>query len=138
MREFTSVDELRAHYLALKRRTSGLSGPTGVVPPDRSKKPPVAVSEPSEGIVAIETNESQFLKLLQRTAVLHHIHPDKIRKPTLHREVVRVRQELFYRAYNDLHFTQQEIGRLAGVNHSTVNRGIKAHKKFLAENPNYA
>ena len=129
-REPQTYAELKAKYLAVKRRLGGVVGPTGVVPPERVSR---AVSVASRGTPVLEVRipNKKFVAMLKEIAEMHGVNPNLIRSPTIRHDVVKVRRELFYRAKNELHLGCSEIGRLMGVTHSTVIHGLKKYEEGL-------
>jgi len=131
-REPQTVDELRARYIAMKKRLGGVSGPTGVVPIERvrwAQEKPVMPSS----VLEIVPPKMRFSSMLREVAKMHNLDPDIVKNPCPKHDVIRVRQELFYRASNELGMNYSQIGLMMHTTHSTVIYGIKAHEKRLAE-----
>jgi hypothetical protein len=131
MREFTSIDELKAHYIAVKKRLGGVSGPTGLLSPESRELIRRGGAPSKNNMIEIETPQNKFLKLLRDVAVKNCMDPKQIKEPSKLRNITRVRCELFYRAYTEENLTQYQIGKFAGVVHTTVSRGIKSYEKLL-------
>jgi len=126
--------ELRAHYLAVKNRLGGVAGPTGVVPIVQLDKPQERPrKEEDQRFLAVHVPKSQFIKMLREAAEIHGMDPEIVRMPTRKYDVIKVRQELYYRAKNELNLGYSLIGRMMNVSHSTVMHGIKQHEKKLAQ-----
>jgi Bacterial dnaA protein helix-turn-helix len=128
-REPETYDELRARYLAVKKRLGGVSGPTGIVPIERVSPPPDPA--PELPVLNVKIPNQRFMAMLREVAAMHGIDPNIIRSPTIKQDVVKVRRELFYRAKKELNLGYTEIGRLMAVKHSTVIYGIKQYEKGL-------
>ena len=131
-REPQTIDELKARYLAVKKRLGGVSGPTGVVPVERVRVSPDR-REIRSDILEVAPPKMRFTAMLRELAKMHDLDPDIVKSPCYKHDVIRVRQELFYRAVNELGMGYSQIGRMMHTTHSTVMYGVKAHQKRLAE-----
>jgi hypothetical protein len=134
-REPQTIDELRARYIATKKRLGGVSGPTGVVPFERVHLPQdrLEAQDKPMDILQIVPPKMRFTAMLRELARMHNLDPNMVKSSCLNRDIVKVRQELFYRAVNELGLGYSQIGRMMQTTHSTVIYGVKAHKKRLAE-----
>jgi hypothetical protein len=130
-REPQTYDELKARYLAVKRRLGGVAGPTGLVPPERVALPTESDSLAHQPILQVRLHNQKFTAILREVAAMHGIDPNIVRSPTIKADVVKVRREVFYRAKNELNLAYAEIGRLMDVRHSTVIYGIKIFEQGL-------
>ena len=130
-REPQTFDELRARYLAVKKRLGGVTGPTGVVPPERVKLPQENKLLADQPVLQVKLPTKRFTAMLREIAAMHGIDPNIVRSPNIKPDVVKVRRELFYRAKNELHLPYSEIGRLMDVRHSTVIYNCKKYEQDL-------
>ena len=123
------VDELRLHYEGVKRRLHGLSGPTGL----RAPQPPKAPVEETvlETVFVIDTPRSKFVKMLKEVAEMHGIDPAEVMERNRKYPVVKVRQEVFAKAHDDLNLSFSAIGRIFNMDHTTVMHGYRKYKKSL-------
>jgi hypothetical protein len=139
-REPQTYDELKAHYLAVKKRLGGVSGPTGLVPPSRinfvdDENWTVSAHASGQSILGINVaNERKFRLMLQEVARMHNLDPAIVCGPSIKQNIVKVRHELFYRAKNELKLTYTEIGNFMNMRHSTIIHAVKSHQKRLAKN----
>ena len=97
-----TYDELRAKYLAVKKRLGGVSGPTGVVPIERVKLPQEAKDLTDQPVLQVRLHNRKFAVMLREIAAMHGIDPNIVRSPTIKSDVVKVRREVFYRAKTEL------------------------------------
>jgi hypothetical protein len=129
-----TVDELRARYLAVKKRLGGVAGPTGVVPIERVNLPHALVKDQRPvSLWAVRLPCQKFTAMLREVAEMHGLDPEIVKSQTLKQNVLKVRQELFYRAKNELKLGYSQIGHLMHTTHSTVIYGYKRHEKRLAQ-----
>jgi len=121
------VDELRLHYKGIRGRLYGLSGPTGLRAPQPPERP---TNEPEpETVFAINTHRHRFIKMLKEVAAMHGIDPAEVMERNRRYPVVRVRQEVFVRARDDMNMSFSSIGRIMGLDHATVMHGYYKLKK---------
>lgn len=121
------ITELRMHYEGVKRRLHGLSGPTGLRAPKIPEKPKVEATP--ETVFVIDTPRSRFVHMLKEVAAMHGIDPAEVMEKTRKYNVVRVRQEVFVKAHDDLNLSFSAIGRIMDLDHSTVMHGYYKIKK---------
>ena len=89
-REPQTYDELRARYLAVKKRLGGVSGPTGIVPIERVLPP--KDSQPDVPMLKVKIPNQRFTAMLREVAAMHNMDPNIIRSPTIKQDVVKVRR----------------------------------------------
>lgn len=139
-REPQTYDELKAHYLAVKKRLGGVSGPTGLVPPSRlnianDENWTISSQSVGQSILGINlNNERRFRLMLQEVARMHGLDPAIVCGPSIKQNIVKVRHELLYRAKNELKLTYSQIGNFMNLRHSTIIHAVKSHEKRLAKN----
>ena len=121
------VTELRMHYEGVKRRLHGLSGPTGLRVPQPPEKP--REETPKESVFVFDTPRSKFVKMLKEVAEMHGIDPSEVMEKNRKYPVVRVRQEVFVKAHDDLNLSFSAIGRIMNLDHTTVMHGYYKMKK---------
>jgi hypothetical protein len=131
-----TFDELRAHYLAVRKRLGGVVGPTGVVPLARVKLPHKAFGDIPDPLFDVNIPTNRFTKMLREVAAMHNLNPEIVKSSTRKPNVVRVKQEVLYRAKNELGLGVGQIGNLMHISHSTVIYGVKSHQKRLASSAN--
>ena len=128
-----TVDELRARYLAVKKRLGGVSGPTGVVPLSRVKLPhKYDANDGSASVFDVNIPTNRFTKMLREVAAFHGLNPDIVKSSRKLPDIVRVKQEVIYRAREELGMPVGQISNLMHLSHSTVIYGYRSHKKRIA------
>jgi len=135
--EPSTFNELRAHYIAVKKRLGGVSGPTGVVPLSRVKLPHAVDSQGNPSpVLDVNIPTNRFTRMLREVAAMHGIDPEIVKSPTRKPDVIKVKQEILYRAKNELKMGVSQIGNMLKVSHSTVIYGVKCHEKRIASSAN--
>ena len=137
-----NFDELRAQYLAVRKRLGGVSGATGVVPPSRvfrevKKNPPVEMQpnpEPNASFMLdVKLPRYRFIEMMRSIAAKHGVNPSDIVSPSRKRAIVVAKQEVAYHAKYDLGMTLKQIGNIFNNDHTSILYGIVAHKKRMEE-----
>lgn len=132
-----TFNELKAHYVAVKKRLGGVSGPTGVVPLSRVKLPhAVDAHSTLSPILDVNIPTNRFTRMLREVAAMHGIDPEIVKSPTRKPNVIKVKQEILYKAKNELKMGVSQIGNMLKVSHSTVIYGVKCHEKRIASGAN--
>jgi len=132
-----TFNELRAHYVAVKKRLGGVSGPTGVVPFSRVKLPHAVDAQGNLWpILDVNIPTNRFTRMLREVAAMHGIDPEIVKSPTRKPNVIKVKQEILYKAKNELKMGVSQIGNMLKVSHSTVIYGVKCHEKRIASGAN--
>lgn len=137
-----NFDELRAHYLAVRKRLGGVGGATGVVPPHRvfrevKKNPPIEIhpAKPATDkfLLDVKLPRYRFIEMLRNVAAKHGVDPSEVISPSRKRSIVYAKHEVQYHARHDLGMTLQQIGNLFNNDHTTIIYGISCHKKRLEQ-----
>jgi hypothetical protein len=140
--EHKTYDELRAHYIAVRKRLGGIRTATGVVPPARVFReipPPPPVVEPKKPVknetfmLDVKLPRYRFIEMLRNIAAKHGVDPSEVLSSSRKQNLIHVKHEVQYHARYDLGMTFFQIGNLFKNDHSTVIYGIKKHKKKLEE-----
>jgi hypothetical protein len=132
-----TFNELRAHYVAVKKRLGGVSGPTGVVPFSRVKLPRAVDAQGNlSPILDVNIPTNRFTRMLREVAAMHGIDPEIVKSPTRKPNVIKVKQEILYKAKNELKMGVSQIGNMLKVSHSTAIYGVKCHEKRIASGAN--
>ena len=132
-----TFNELKAHYVAVKKRLGGVSGPTGVVPLSRVQLPHAVDAQGKlSPIMDVNIPTNRFTRMLRDVAAMHGMDPEIVKSPTKKPDVIKVKQEILYRAKKDLGMGVSQIGNMMHVSHSTVIYGVKSHEKRIASGAN--
>jgi len=132
-----TFNELKAHYVAVKKRLGGVSGPTGVVPLSRVKLPHSVDAQGNlSPILDVNIPTNRFTRMLREVAAIHGMDPEIVKSPTRKPDVIKVKQEILYKAKNELKMGVSQIGNMLKVSHSTVIYGVKCHEKRIASGAN--
>jgi hypothetical protein len=132
-----TFNELKAHYVAVKKRLGGVSGPTGVVPLSRVKLPHAVDAQGNlSPILDVNIPTNRFTRMLREVAAMHGMDPEIVKSPTRKPDVIKVKQEILYKAKNELKMGVSQIGNMLKVSHSTVIYGVKCHEKRIASGAN--
>ena len=127
-----TVAELRARYAAIRRRLYGVSGPTGVVPPQRMAEPLPEAQAPNYSHFRFAAPK-RFVDLIIQVATEYGIAPEAIVDKSRKAAIVRARQDLFFRAHFHEKMSHSQIGRYIKCDHTTVMHGVRQHEKVLQE-----
>jgi hypothetical protein len=142
--DMQTLEELHAHYMAVRARLNGVKPKPALVQPPEPKAAP----EPPEPVLeqpVVETHRKDWLWLSQLTempslTILREVsekHGMTIRNmKSQSREIqfVKARQEAAYRLKFELNYSLTQIGRLLGKrDHTTILHAINRHKKNLAQ-----
>lgn len=128
-----TFNELRAHYTAVKKRLGGVSGPTGVVPLSRVKLPHLSDTHSNLlPILNVNIPTNRFMRMLREVAAMHGMDPEIVKSPTRKPAVIKVKQEILYKAKTELNMGVSQIGNMMKVSHSTVIYGVRSHQKRIA------
>lgn len=155
----TYYDELREHYKAVKNRlrgpepvacgvapakaqiaAGGVARPTGVVPARTAEVMAGLAAgnkfkfDPSE--VAIKkrrvANVIYYRRILHEVAERLDIPPKVIEGRRRWKPVAQARHEVWFRAYIEHDYSVNHLAKIAGVDHTTLMHGIRAHASRLA------
>ena len=74
-REPQTYDELKARYLAVKKRLGGVTGPTGLVPPERVTLPQESKILEDTPVLQVRLYNRKFVTMLREVAAMHGIDP---------------------------------------------------------------
>jgi hypothetical protein len=137
-----SLQELKAHYLAVKKRLGGVAGGTGVVAPAVVFRAPEPDAEPEKPVDAfmfdIKVPRYKFVQMLRDVAHMHGVDPQIVLSPCAKRDIVVVRHEVQYKARNDLGMTLTQIGRIFNRDHTTVLNAVRSHQKKIDAKAHHA
>lgn len=126
-----SYNELRAHYLAVKKRLGGLGPSAGLVPMHAVRpQPPEPEIEEVEPIVEPEPTvitwtvdglpKNNFFRILMDVARKYNIDPNKIIEPNRRIGMVKIRREVVWRAVNEAGYSRSQVGRFLKRDHTTI------------------
>jgi hypothetical protein len=120
-----SYNDLKAHYIAVRRRLGGLGKPAGLVPISAIKSPPVKVEvdkqEKPEIVFKVDgIPRNGFYEMLMDIARKHEMDPKLIINPDRRKNVVKVRRELVWRAVNEQKYSASQVSRWLKRDHTTI------------------
>jgi len=140
--ELKTLDEMKAHYLAVKKRLGGVSGGTGVVAPAAVFRVPEPDKEPEKPVDSfmfdINVPRYKFVQMLRDVAHMHGVDPQVVLSPCAKKAIVQVRHEVQYKARNDLGMTLTQIGRIFNRDHTTVLNAVRSHQKKIDAQAHHA
>lgn len=140
--ETMTYNELKAHYVAVRKRLGGLGKSAGLVPIRRVEVAPVLPPvvepevvkkpEPPEIIFRVDTiPKNKFNELLIMVAKKHQIDPNKLVSSTRKIGVVRIRREVVWHAVKDLKYSLSQVGRWLRKDHTTIHHDIQMYEKQI-------
>jgi chromosomal replication initiation ATPase DnaA len=137
MQDFKNYNELRAHYMAVRKRLGGLGKSAGLVPirpPEVPKIVLAVVEENHEVVFKVDSiPNNNFSKLLIKIAQKHSVDPNSLIVPNHKPEVVKIRREVAYFAVKDLKYSASQVGRWLKRDHKTVLYDIKCYERDNAQ-----
>jgi hypothetical protein len=144
--EMQTLEELHAHYMAVRARLNGgkpkltlvkpvektPSGPYEEPAAEKNIKPiPVAVIHMPRIAIMPETPAQTILR---EVAEKHNMSVKQIQSASRTKAYVGARQEASYRLNTELGFSLKQIGNMLGRrDHTTILHAINRYKKNLAE-----
>jgi chromosomal replication initiation ATPase DnaA len=135
--DFRNYNELRAHYLAVRKRLGGLGKSAGLVPirpPEVQKVVSSRVEEAVEVVFKVDhIPNNNFSKLLIKIAQKHSVDPNSLIVPNHKPEVVKIRREVAYFAVKDLKYSASQIGRWLQRDHKTILYDVKCYERDNAQ-----
>ena len=128
-----SYNELKAHYLAVKKRLGGLGPSAGLVPMN-AVRPKLPEPEPEQIVIEqVEEPETRvitwtvkgmpknnFFRILIDVARKHNIDPNKIIEPNRRTEMVKIRREVVWRTITEAGYSRAQVGRWLKRDHTTI------------------
>lgn len=126
-----TYEELKAHYVAVRKRLGGLGKSSGLIPMQKQEEIPVEVVRPQEPVIEITVWElkgyprNNFYQFLVEVAKKHNIDPHILVASTRKAPVVWIRREVVYKAHKELNYSQSQIGRWLKKDHTTINHDIQ-------------
>lgn len=129
-----SYNELKAHYLAVKKRLGGLGPSAGLVPVSAVRPPPPAIvnDEPVQITARVKPQapeivwdvkgmpKNNFFRLLIEVAKKHNVDPNAIVNPNRKKSMVVIRREVVWRAVNEFGYSRARVGRMLRRDHTTI------------------
>ena len=139
-----TLEELHAHYMAVRARLNG-GKPKLVLVPPVEKEPagpypepvvgPYMPPEPEPVAVIPETlPQTPAQIILSEVSELHGMTIKQMKSQSRLMPYVKARQEAAYRLNTELKYSLKQIGNLLGRrDHTTILHAINRHKKNLAQ-----
>lgn len=131
-----SIEEMHAHYMAVRARLNGGKPKMVVVHPAAPEPPPGPYPDP----LIVEEPEAPVITQLPSQAILsevaekHEMTIKEVKSRNKKLRFVKARQEAAYRLNSELKYSLSQVGRLLGKrDHTTILHAINQHKKNLAK-----
>jgi len=128
-----TYSELKAHYVAVRKRLGGLGESAGLVPITATPAiQPLPEPTPPPKVNCWEINNipnNAFKRYLIEWAWKKEIDPNILVSHNRARTIVPLRQEFFHDAMRDLEYSNSQIARFMNRDHTTVLYAIKMWKE---------
>lgn len=136
MKDEWTYSELKAHYIAVRKRLGGLGQSAGLVPLTTKPVLQAVQEEPVETVWEVQPPQPEikyqvkglpknnFFKLLMEVSKKHNIDPNILISHNRTKNIVVVRRELIYSAYKNFNYTQSQIARWLDRDHKTIGHDI--------------
>ena len=133
-----TLQELHAHYMAVRARLNGSKPQLAIVRP----KKPDPIPEPPQPVVeayespkpAFEHPETPSFRIMREVSEKHEMTIRQMKGDSRKFRFVKARQEAAYRLRLELGYSLPQIGRLLGKrDHTTILHAIRRHAKNLAQ-----
>lgn len=121
-----SADDLMAHYKRLKQRAASRPAPQAPPPPEKPAWSQVAAKPP-----ALPWISDTARRIAQDVAAKHSVDVNAMLSKSRTPRLVQARQAMMWRLRNETTWSLPRIGRLMGIDHSTVCHGVNAHRRRL-------
>jgi hypothetical protein len=123
--QFVSVEDLQAHYKAVKNRLAG--------PPKIKNVPKKTPVPPSPSLEEKFSLEPEHAKIIREVAKEYDIAPAAMFSRFRITKLTDARDVACWRMKHDLNMSFPEIGRVFSRHHSAVLRGCLRAKKIIGE-----
>ena len=134
--DFDNYNELRAHYMAVKKRLGGLGNSPGLVPLRRPEDPKILAPTIKKEVKIIwevdHIPKNNFYDLIIRTAEKYGIHPQQILNPGRKKNIIKIRSEVIYHAMRDLNYSSLRVGNWLNKDHKTILHALKSYERTHA------
>ena len=130
-----TYSELKAHYIAVRKRLGGLGKSAGLVPITTIpvvEVPPVVVSKPMPTESHWEINRipnNAFKRYLIEWAFKKEIDPNVLVSRDRTKKIAPLRHEFLHDAVRDLHYSQNQIAKFMNRDHTTVVHAVRVWKE---------
>lgn len=137
-----TIEELHAHYMAVKARLNGgkpklvLVQPAEIKPAGPYPEPVVERFVEPEPVAVIPPPPSQTPAqiIMSEVSETHGMSVKQLKSKSREMAYVKARQEAAYRMNIELKYSLKQIGNLLGKrDHTTILHAINRHKKNLAQ-----
>lgn len=120
-----TVEELQAHYKAVRARLNGIPCKEPAIKPLKE----LAIDPLKE--IAIEPQKfiTNGEKIVMETAAKHKISPKDIKADIRKKKFVKARWECMYRLKNELNLSLSSVGKFMKKDHTTVLYAIRKYEK---------
>jgi hypothetical protein len=134
--DFRNYNELRAHYMAVRKRLGGLGSSPGLVPISLREDNKTVSAPPQKTPTALwqvdHIPNNNFRELLIRTADKYGIHPQQILNPGRKRDIIKIRAEVIYHAMRKLNYSSLRVGNWLNKDHKTILHALKSYEQTHA------
>ena len=135
--ETMTFNELRAHYLAVKKRLGGLGKSAGLVPIEAIKKRPIElpvelieekIEEPKT--FRVETVPmNNFGKLLIKIARENDVDPNFLVGSSRKAYLVKIRRKVVWQAVHDLKYPANRVAKWLKKDHTTILHDLYCYER---------
>lgn len=131
-----SYSEMKAHYLAVRKRLGGLGPSAGLVPLSAVCRPQPAKETVAQEPTEIEVRpiperpeikwtvkgmpKNRLFHILIETAKKYNVDPNLIIEPNRKKQMVEIRREVVWRAIHEAKYSRAKLGRLLKRDHTTI------------------
>jgi len=130
---FRSYSELRAHYLAVRKRLGGLGRSAGLVPIQSLEEPKITsvqIEKKPEIIFKVDSiPKNNFSKLLIKIAQKHNVEPNSLIYPDRRPQIVKIRREVVYFAIKDLNYSANRVARWLQRDHKSILHDFNCYER---------
>ena len=131
-----SYSELKAHYIAVKKRLGGLGPSAGLVPiaavrpqPPQPVIAPLCEIAPSEPLNyrfrTPKLPRNQFFHILVEVATKHEVTPDELIGHNRRAKIVWIRREVIWRAVKEQKYSIARVARWLQKDHTTIIHDLR-------------
>jgi len=133
--DMQTIEEMHAHYMAVRARLNGGKPKMVVVPPAAPEPPPGPYPDP---LIVEEPGAQVILKtpaqiVLSEVAEKHNMTVREMKGRSRKLRFIKARQEASFQLNFELKYSLSQIGRLLWRDHTTILHAINQHKKNLAK-----
>ena len=133
MNQEWTYSELKAHYIAVRKRLGGLGKSAGLVPITETPAiEPLLEPTPPPEVNRWEVNSipnNAFKRYLIAWAWKKEIDPNVLISHNRTKKIAPLRHEFIHDAVRDLHYSQNQIAKFMNRDHTTVLHAVRLWKE---------